>query len=157
MAYPIPIPVRVEISCKDQNYGHFEIIPYGSGKGRRAEIVFWRFYRHKEMIEFNEVLILEVIPVNLRSRILRETFESEYARPDSVLPIDIMIDGEEWTFPTRARELEYEEIHYEIQIDGEWYRMGETYVRDLIESEQLMIAEREVQPQVEWGGGDEED
>jgi hypothetical protein len=152
VAYPIPITVRVDVSCKDQRYGHFDIVPYGSGRGGSFQVVFWRLYRNRDLIEFNDVLIVEVIPQQLRSRILYETFESENARENSTLPIQIEIDGEEWTFQTRARELEFEEVHYEIQIDGDWYRMGETYIRDLVEHEQLMIAEREVQPQVEWSG-----
>jgi hypothetical protein len=156
VAYPIPITVQVDVSCKEQRYGHFDIIPYGSGRGGSFEVVFWRLYRNREMIEFNDVLIVEIIPQQLRSRILFDTFESERAGEDTTLPIQIEIDGEEWTFQTRARELEWEEIHYEIQIDGDWYRMSETYLRDLIEHEQLMIAEREVQPQVEWGGGGDE-
>jgi hypothetical protein len=153
VAYPIPITVRVDVSCKEQRYGHFDLIPYGSARGGSLEVVFWRVYRDRDMIEFNDVLIIEVIPPALRSRILYETFESERAGENTTLPIQIEIDGEEWTFHTRARELEYEEVHYEIQIDGDWYRMSETYIRDLIEHEQLMIAEREVQPQVEWSGG----
>ncbi len=156
MAHPIPITVRIDISCKDQRYGHFDIIPYGSGRGGSFEVVFWRLYRNRDMIEFNDVMIIEVIPQALRSRILYETFERNGAGESSTLPIDIEIDGEEWTFLTRARELEYEEIHYEILLGDEWHRMAETYIRDFIEDEQLMMAEREVQPQVEWGGSGEE-
>ncbi|MFZ3481719.1 hypothetical protein [Sphingomonas sp. 3-13AW] len=156
MAYPIPITVQVDVSCKEQRYGHFEIIPYGSGRGGSFGIVFWRLYRDHEMIEFNDVLIVEVIPPKLRSRILLETFEAAEADERTTLPVQIEIDGEEWTFQTRARELEFQEVHYEIQIGGEWYRMSETYLRDFIEHEQLIIAEREVQPQVEWSGAGDE-
>ncbi len=155
MAYPIPITVQVDVSCREQRYGHFDIVPYASERSGSLEVVFWRLYRNGDMIEFNDVLIIEVIPQQLRSRILSETFESDRANDDTTIPIDIEIDGEEWTFHARARELEYEEVHYEIQIDGDWYRMSETYLRDLIEHEQLMIAEREVQPQVEWGSSEE--
>lgn len=156
MAQLISVSVDVGISCKGRDYGKFRMVPFTTSRGGPMTVDFWRILRTGRTDDFNDVLIVEIIPKALLSRVCRETFEEDDEDGnDATLPVKLTIDEETWTYRMRARELEPEEVHYEIEIEEEWYRLSETFVMDLITGEQMAIGERVVSQTIGFGFGED--
>ncbi len=150
----IPVPVVVSFGAGDQsgqsvrNFGSMNIVPYATTRNGGLEIVNWLIMdRDGETCDLNERMILEVLPQKLLMHICRYTFETD----TEWLPLVVTIDDETWTFPMRARELEYEEVHYEIEVECEWTRISEVYVGDIVSEDQTVFAERCVLPSIDFG------
>lgn len=153
----IPVPVAVSFGVGDQsgqnvrNFGSMNIVPYATTRHGGLEIVKWLILdRDGETCDLNERMILEALPQKLLMHICRYTFETDIES----LPLVVTIDDETWTFPMRARELEYEEVHYEIELEYEWTRISEIYVSDVVGEDQTVFAERSVLPSIDFGSAE---
>lgn len=144
----IPVPVTVKVSLGEVTYGRFSILPYATPRNDTLEIDRWLVLdKDEEHHELYELLLFSVMPRKILCKVCVETFETGKEQ----LPVTFTIDDQSWIFPMRARELEYEQVHYEIEVSGEWFRLTDTYVGDIISDEQAMFAEREVLPNIDFG------
>lgn len=156
MASIIPVPVIVSVGIKTgmgadgvtRNFGAFRIVPYVSNRNGSLEIDSWYLVDPDgDTVDLNDRFVFNIMPRKMLDTICQLTFESD--RPD--VPMVITIDDQTWTYPMRAREIEYEQVHYEIEIEGDWMRLTEAYVGDLLDEEHFMFAERELLPTIDFG------
>jgi hypothetical protein len=151
----IPVPVTVSLgvtaaSKEDRgnvrNFGAFSLVPYASTRSGSLDIDRWLLLKSGEVSELDETGLFSVMPKKLLWHVCQQTFESEV----DAIPMVITIDDEQWTFPMCARELEYEQVHYMIEIEGEWLRITEVALSDLISEEQFAFCAREVLPTIDF-------
>jgi len=159
MAKIIPVPVEVSLGVpggidgrgEPRFFGKFAIVPYATARNGELEVARWMVLDADGYSEeLNERMLFSVMPLKLLDHVLSTTFENE--ERDTVDMI-VEIDGERWSFPMRARELEdrLDEVHYEIQIYDEWFLLLETFLDDILSDEQFAFAEREVLPCIDFG------
>lgn len=158
MAKIIPVPVDVRLGVpgglhgtddKDPRFfGTFSIVPYATARNGSLEVERWMVLdRNGYSDELNDILLFSVMPKKLLDHVCVSTFETE--KPWINLIVDI--DDERWFFPIRARELEHEQVHYEVDVDGEWMLLPNMYVGDVLSEEQFLFAERAVLPSIDFG------
>lgn len=150
----IPVPVMVSLgvaATKDEegsvrNFGAFNLVPYASTRSGSLDIERWFLLRGGETEDLEEVPLFSVMPRKLLWHVCQHTFESEL----EYVSVVITIDDERWTFPMCAKELEYEQVHYMIEVEGEWMRLTEVSIGDVISEEQFTFAAREVMPTIDF-------
>lgn len=157
MAELIPIEVEITFSAEDKNWGGFDLTPFASTRSGELVITDWLVSFRESYRPTENVPMASVIPQALLHRVCETTYDCSEngGEHDRLYPVIMHIDGEEWTFNMRAIEREFEEIHYEIEVDGQWYSTADTYVSEFLTAEQLAIADREVMPQIEFGASEE--
>lgn len=152
----IPVPVRISVGVpagpdprgEVRNLGSFRIVPYATTRGGTLDIDGWRLLEEDgETCALDDRMLFGVMPRKLLCIVCQQTFETD--RPS--MPVVLTIDDETWRYEMRARELEYEQVHYEIEIAGQWMRMIDTYVGDLLDDEHFAFAAREVTPNIDFG------
>lgn len=155
MSSIIPVPVIISVGIKTglgpegetRNFGSFRIVPVVTTRSGSLEINSWLLLeRDGDMVELNDRFVFGVMPRKMLDKICQLTFESD--RPS--VPMVLTIDDQKWQYPMRARELEYEQVHYEIEVQGEWMKLTEAYVGDILDEEQFMFAERELLPTIDF-------
>lgn len=151
---PVPVTVSVGVSAKNgerggvRNFGAFRLLPYASTRNGSLDIVRWLVMSPSgEPEELEDVTLFSVMPRKLLWHVCQHTFEADL---ESVVVV-ITIDDEQWTFPMCARELEYEQVHYMIEVEDEWMKITDMSVAELIGEEQFVFAEREVLPSIDFG------
>lgn len=149
MAHHIPIPANINLSLRNVKYGKFQIFPEARRGPDGLEIVGWTT-KDSDGVDRQlfDILAQSVLPRSLMSAVCRLTFES----PDNP-SVEVLFEmgGEQWALHMRAVEKEWETVHYEVEIDGEWMEMIETYVGDLIHEDLFIFAENEVRPSADFG------
>lgn len=153
MPHHIPVPAKIKITLFGSRYGVFEIFPEAKRGGDGLEIVGWTV-KDKEGLDRQlfDVLAQTVLPRSLMHEVCRLTFERPH-QPS--VPVEFEVGDESWQLHMRAVEKEHETVHYEVEIDGEWMEMIDTYVGDLIHEDYFIFAENEVRPNVDFGHEDE--
>lgn len=151
----IPVPVNIVIGVipvtgnenYERKFGSFSILPYATNRNGGLDISRWVIHSGGEFDELDEASLFSIMPKKLLHHICKYTFESEV---DSI-KIYFQIDDQKWYYPMSAQELEYDQVHYMVEIDGEWHKMTEVPVSEVISEEQLIFAEREVLPSIDFG------
>jgi hypothetical protein len=149
---PVPVVVSLGVAASKgdgggvRNFGSFSLVPYASTRNGTLDIDRWFLLRSGEAEDLDEAPLFSVMPRKLLWHVCQHTFESEL---ESVSVV-ITIDDERWMFPMCARELEYEQVHYMIEIEGEWMRLTEVSIGDIISEEQFTFAAREVLPTIDF-------
>lgn len=149
MPHHIPIPAAVSISLRGVGYGKFEIYPEAKRGPDGLEIVGWTT-KDADGVDrkLYDILAQSVLPRSLMNAVCRLTFEND---ENASVEVVFQVGGEAWVLHMRAIEKEWETVHYEVEIDGEWMEMIETYVGDLIHEDLFVFAENEVRPSVDFG------
>lgn len=150
----IPVPVRVSVGVIGdggvgvvKNFGAFNIVPYATTRNGSLEIERWLYIdQHGDTADLNDRFLLNIMPKKLLCHICVHTFEAEIEQ----LPLVISIDDERWQFPMRAIELHEEQVHYQVEIEGEWMTLTEGYIGDLLSEDMLIYAAREVLPTIDF-------
>lgn len=153
MAHHIPVPAAIEVSLFGVRQGKIDIYPEATRGGDGLEIVRWTV-KDADGVDRQlfDLLAQSVLPRKLMNEVCRQTFEN----PNNLsVPVMFSVGGEEWAMHMRAVEKEWETVHYEIEIDGEWMDMIDTYVGDLIHEDYFVFAENEVRPNVDFGSASE--
>ena len=152
MPHHIPIPAAVNLSLNGVKYGKFDIYPEAKRGPEGLEIVGWTT-KDRDGVDrkLYDILAQSVLPRSLMNAVCRYTFENE-EHPSVGVIFDV--GGEAWILHMRAIEKEWETVHYEVEIDGEWMEMLDTYVGDLIHEDLFIFAENEVRPSVDFGNQD---
>ncbi len=150
---PVPVVVSVGVSAErgatTKNFGSFRIVPYVTTRHGAMEIASWlHMNKAGEAEELVDVALFTLLPKKLLWHICRYTFETD---PPKALQIVFTIDDESWSYPIRAQELEYEEVHYMVDVEGEWMRIGEIGLSDILTDDQLIYADREVRGAIDFG------
>ncbi len=152
MPHHIPVPATISISINNRVFGHFDIYPEAKHGPDGLEIVGWTA---KDGNDYDrglfDILAQTVIPRNVMREVCRLTFENENMPS---LPVIFTIGDQHWEMHMRAVEKEYETVHYEIENDGEWMEMIETYVGDIVKEDYFVFAEREVAGSISFGNQD---
>ena len=148
---PVPVMVSLGVSAANdrtnvRNFGAFNLVPYASTRSGTLDIDRWLLMRSGDISELDETPLFSVMPKKLLWHVCQQTFESE----QESIPLVLTIDDERWTYPMCARELEYEQVHYMIEIEGEWLRITEVAISDLVSEEQFAFAAREVLPTIDF-------
>lgn len=153
MAYHIPVPAFVRMTLYGVNFGAFKIYPEAKRGADGLEIIGWTV-KDKDDVDRNlfDLLAQSVLPRALTNKVCELTFDNE---DKPFVPVMFHLGDESWMFPMRAVEKEWETVHYEIEIEGEWMELIETYVGDLIPEDMLIFAEGEVRPNVDFGSDQE--
>ena len=149
MSHHIPIPAPVSIAMNGLNYGSFDIYPEARRGPDGLEIIGWTT-KDRDGVDrkLYDILAQSVLPRSLMNEVCRQTFERDDNPSVSVI---FEVGGESWSLHMRAIEKEWETVHFEVEIDGEWMEMIETYVGDLINEDFFIFAENEVRPSVDFG------
>ncbi len=152
----IPVPVTISVGVPagpdenggTKNFGAFRLVPYASTRGGSLEIARWMLMNSTgDIEELDEVSLFSVLPRKLLYHICRYTFESEREH----MPLVITIDDQTWSYPMCARELEYEEVHYMIEVHGEWMKISEVALNEILDEEHYMFCERDALPTIGFG------
>lgn len=154
MSRIIPVPVVVSVGLTGdggigtvRNFGSFRIVPIATTRNGSLEIAGWHYLDlDGEAVDLNDRLLFNVMPRKLLCHICVNTFETEREH----LPLVIGIDDQQWRFPMRARELIPNQVHYQVEVEGEWMTVTEAYIGDILGDEQLMFAEREILPTIDF-------
>lgn len=151
---PVPVVVSVGISATPQdqrtirNFGSFKLLPYATTRGGSLDIARWLLMvPGGETRELDEAVLFGVLPRKLLWHVCQHTFESERES----IPMVITIDDQSWVYPMCAKELEYEQVHYMVEIEGEWFKVTDVTVNDIVSEEQFAFCEREVLPSIDFG------
>lgn len=153
MPHHIPVPAKVRVSLYGKSYGHFDIFPEAKRGGDGLEIIGWTAKDQEGSDrQLFDVLAQTVLPKALMNEVCRQTFERPHTPS---VPVMFELGGENWFMPMRAIEKEWETVHYEIEINGEWMEMIDTFVGDIIDEDFFIFAENEVRPSVDFGNEDE--
>jgi len=149
MPHHIPIPASVKLALNGVNYGKFDIYPEAKRGPDGLEIVGWTT-KDRDGVDrkLYDILAQSVLPRSLMNAVCRYTFESD---DHPSVEVVFEVGGESWVLHMRAIEKEWEVVHYEIEIDGEWMEMIDTYVGDLIHEDLFVFAENEVRPSADFG------
>jgi len=151
----IPVPVTVSVGVpasvdehgSTKNFGSFKLVPYATTRGGSLDISRWLLLTPEgDPEELEDVSIFTVMPRKLLWYVCQHTFETDR----EYVPLVITIDDEKWTFPMCARELEYEQVHYMIEVEGDWMKLTEIAISDIIGEEQFVFCEREVLPTIDF-------
>ena len=149
MPHHIPVPATIKIVMNNTRYNGFNIYPEVRRGQDGLEIIGWTTKDRDDVDrKLYDILAQSVLPRSLMNEVCRITFENE-SIPS--VPVTFTIGEESWVMHMRAVEKEYETVHYEIEIDGEWMEMLDTYVGDLIHEDLFIFAENEVRPSVDFG------
>lgn len=149
---PVPVVVSVGISGDNgvgtvRNFGSFSLVPYATTRNGGLDIDRWLYIdRHGDTAEMHDRFLFNIMPKKLLCHVCVHTFEAERDH----LPLVVTIDDQQWTFPIRARELEFQEVHYQIEIEGEWMTLTEAYISDMVDEDMLIFAERELLPTIDF-------
>lgn len=148
MSYFVPVPAEIRVADASRPYGKFFIFPIVSERGGEVQIDRWQTRTAQgEDVGLYDVLLLRMLPRSLLCHICRETFEKEEC---PFVTVNFHIDDQKWSYSMRAIEREYEQVHYEIEIDDEWMSLTDVFVGDIIGEEQFPFAEREVLPSISF-------
>lgn len=150
---PVPVTVSVGIAADAgnrgpvRNFGAFRLLPYATTRGGSLEISSWLLMSSSgEPEDLDDVPLFTVLPRKLLWHVCQNTFEAELESVSVVLTID----DERWTYQMCARELEYEQVHYMIEIEGEWIKITEMSLSELVGEEHFVFCEREVLPSIDF-------
>lgn len=154
----IPVPVNVSVGVTGdngrggvRNFGSFSLVPYATTRNGGLDIERWLYLdRNGDASDLNDRYLFNVMPKKLLCHVCIHTFEEEREH----LPLVITIDDQQWTFPIRAVELEFQEVHYQIEIEGEWMTLTEAYIGDMVNEDMLIYAERELLPTIDFAHQD---
>lgn len=151
---PVPVTVSVgvspanDVSGSVKNFGSFKLLPYATTRNGTLEVAQWLLMMaNGEAEELEEVSMFEVIPRKLLWHVCQKTFEADIES----IPLVFTIDDQQWKFPICARELEYEQVHYMIEVEGEWLKLTELPISEVIGEDQFIFCEREVLPTIDFG------
>lgn len=151
----IPVPVRVSVGVTSpddkkgivRNFGSFKLFPYATTRNGALEVAKWLLMTSSgDVEELDDVALFDVIPKKLLWHVCQNTFESDVKS----IPMVLTIDDQSWKFQMCAKELEYEQVHYMVEVEDEWMRTTEVSVADLIGEEQFVFCEREVLPTIDF-------
>lgn len=150
----IPVPVLVSVGVTGdngkgsvRNFGSFSLVPYATTRNGGLDIDRWLYMdRHGETSDLNDRYLFNIMPKKLLCHVCIHTFEEERDH----LPLVITIDDQQWRFNMRAIEMEEEEVHYQVEIEGEWMTLTEAYIGDMITDDMLIYAERELLPTIDF-------
>lgn len=159
MSKLVPVPVEVAYDLQGRPFGKFQIFPEAIQSHSGLEVEGWKVGREERVYDLYDVLLISLLPRGLTFEVCKRTFEEleDPTDPDSpaaTVEFGLTIDEERWTWRMRAVELENETVHYQIDLEGEWMDMINTYVGDVIGEEQFPFAERAVLPQIDFGNRD---
>jgi len=149
MPHHIPIPASVKVSLYGVSYGAFQIYPEARRGPDGLEIIGWTT-KDRDGVDrkLYDILAQSVLSRALMNEVCRQTFERD---DNPSVPVMFEVGGETWAMHMRAVEKEWETVHFEIEIDGEWMEMIDTYVGDIIHEDLFIFAENEVRPSVDFG------
>jgi hypothetical protein len=159
MSKLVPVPVQVKMELEGRVCGKFNIFPEAIQSHSGLEIKSWKVEHEGSTNDLYDVLLISLLPRSLTFEVCKRTFEEleDPGNPDSpsaTVNFTITIDDESWSWRMRAVEQENETVHYQIDIEGEWMDMINTFVGDIIGEEQFPFAERAVLPQIDFGNRD---
>lgn len=151
---PVPVTVSLGVAAGDgdqgtvRNFGAFRLLPYATTRGGSLDIARWLLMSPSgEPEELEDVSLFSVFPRKLLWHVCQHTFEADRES----IPVVFTIDDQRWTFQMCAKELEYEQVHYMIDIEGEWIKITEMSIAEIIGEEQFVFCEREVLPSIDFG------
>ena len=149
MAHHIPIPVEINVELVDRSYGKFHIFPEAIYEEQGLQVVNWTVVDDEENYrERFDLLLTSVISKKILHEVCRLTFESGICPS---VNLNISIGEEKRGFPMRAIETKDEMVEYELSIEGEWMRIINVFVGDILDDDFLIFAELEVKPKIDFG------
>ena len=149
MAHHIPIPVEVKVALVDRHFGKFHIFPEAIYGQEGLEVVSWTVVDDEDNYrERYDLLLTSVISRKILHEVCRLTFENEICPS---VNLKVSIGEEKRSYPMRAVETDQEIVEYEISIEGEWMRLTNVFVGDVLDDDFLLFAELEVRPSIDFG------
>lgn len=154
MPHLLKIPVKIEVTIQGIKYTTFEINPLITGTDAGKEVVGWKAaLKGRPTQPLYDILAQSVLTKPVTDRVCVLTFEREDC-PEIPVRFEFPENGESWNLNMRAVEREDEYVFYQIEIDGEWLDLLDTYLGDLIPDEVLPFAENIVFSTMSFGDAD---